>query len=406
MFVAGCHRSGTSYVSSLLTAIMNWRRPSDLDRTVDNPRGYFESTLLRPFNDELLELAGYAWDRPPLLPVWWTQGKYLHCVIQRKQDFEAYALEVGWVDKDPRLSITFPLFQHLLLKRVPCLVPMRNPLDVAQSLHWRDGFSIEKGLLLWLLYNRGCSLFFDSSLDALISYENLLEGQADQIDRFISFVAPSLSLQQPDVDVRRHVLAKHAECTRPNLRRNQLGNFAEVSAPNQGSSQGELASFCRHLYGQLKSGSFSSDLFCELFHEVPSFLIDQYDQILSEGEPSLEFRRNFAIQSFRKPVKALSADCQTGQFERDKTIISTFADLLDTLHGLQKQVNAMEESSMPDDSASLLKEELRLSNERLEQMQQAFFWRVTAPLRRGIDAFKLVKRKLFQLIMVKVIKGR
>ena len=66
----------------------------------------------------------------------------------------------------------------------------------------------------------------------------------------------------------------------------------------------------------------------------------------------------------------------------------------------------MEESSMPDDSASLLKEELRLSNERLEQMQQAFFWRVTAPLRRGIDAFKLVKRKLFQLIMGKVIKGR
>ncbi|WP_063405612.1 MULTISPECIES: sulfotransferase family protein [Prochlorococcus] len=376
---------------------MNCSRPSDLDRTVDNPRGYFESTLLRPFNDELLELAGYAWDRPPLLPVWWSQGKYLHCVNQRKQDFEAYALKVGWVDKDPRLSITFPLFQHLLLKRVPCLIPMRNPLEVAQSLHWRDGFSIEKGLLLWWLYNRGCSLFFDPSLDALISYETLMDGQADQIDRVISFVAPSLSLQQPDMDVRRHVLVKHAECTRPHLRRNQLGTFSEVSAPNQGSSQGELTFFCRDLYSQLESGGFSSDLFCELFHAVPSFLIGKYDQILSEGEPSLEFRHNNTI---------LSADCQTGQLERDQTIISTFADLLDTLHGLQKQVNAMEGSSIPDDSASLLKEELRISNERLEQMQQAFFWRLTAPLRRGVDAFKLVKRKLFEFITVKVIKSR
>ena len=398
MFVVGCHRSGTSYASSLLTAIMNWRRPSDLDRTVDNPRGYFESTLLRPFNDELLGLAGYAWDRPPLVPVWWTQGKYLHRAIQRKQDFEAYALELGWVDKDPRLSITFPLFQHLLLKRVPCLVPMRNPFDVAQSLHWRDGFSLEKGLLIWLLYNRGCSLFFDPSLDALISYEALIDGQDDQIDRLIGFVAPSLSLQCSDMDVRRHVLAKHVECTSPNLRRNQLGSVVDgLSAADESSGDGELACFCRDLYSQIESGGFAPDLFCELFHEVPSFLVDKYDLIFAEGEPSLEFRRNFAIHSFKDSSTALSADCQTGQYERDETIISTFADLLDTLHGLQQQVNALG-TSTSDHEASSLEEELRRSNERLEQMQQAFFWRLTAPLRWGVDAFKSVKARVVRLL--------
>ena len=77
MFVVGCHRSGTSYVSGLLSSLVDFSRPSDLDRTADNPRGYFESTLLRPLNDQLLAASGFSWDRPPLTPVHWSQDRFL-----------------------------------------------------------------------------------------------------------------------------------------------------------------------------------------------------------------------------------------------------------------------------------------------------------------------------------------
>ena len=180
MFVVGCHRSGTSYLSGLLSDSVGCQRPSDLDRTVDNPRGYFESTLLRPFNDQLLDAAGYAWDRPPLTPVHWSQGRYLLQAIRRKSDFEGYALTESWVDKDPRLALTRPLYEHLLLKRVPCVFILRNPLDVARSLWLRDGFSMEKGLLIWFLYNRGCALGYQSDIDQLVSYESVLAGDVSQ----------------------------------------------------------------------------------------------------------------------------------------------------------------------------------------------------------------------------------
>ena len=48
--------------------------------------------FLRPFNDQLLSAAGFSWDRPPLTPVHWSQGRYLLQAIRRKPDFAGYAL--------------------------------------------------------------------------------------------------------------------------------------------------------------------------------------------------------------------------------------------------------------------------------------------------------------------------
>ena len=84
---------------------------------------------------------------PPLTPVHWSQGRYLLQAIRRKSDFESYALSESWVDKDPRLALTRSLYEHLLLKRVPCLCVIRNPLDVARSLWMRDGFSLRRVFL-------------------------------------------------------------------------------------------------------------------------------------------------------------------------------------------------------------------------------------------------------------------
>ena len=43
------------------------------------------------------------------------------------QQAHTYALDRNWVDKDPRLCITYPAFLHILLRRVPLVVALRDP---------------------------------------------------------------------------------------------------------------------------------------------------------------------------------------------------------------------------------------------------------------------------------------
>ena len=61
----------------------------------------------------------------------------------------SYALEHSWVDKDPRLCITYPAYLHTAEILV---VALREPLAVATSLHARNGFSLNHGVLWWI-YN-------------------------------------------------------------------------------------------------------------------------------------------------------------------------------------------------------------------------------------------------------------
>ena len=389
MFVAGCHRSGTSYVSSLLSDLVGWNRPGDLERTVDNPRGYFESTLLGPLNDALLNDAGFSWDRPPLAPLFWSQGRYLLRATQSKSEFEAYALGDRWVDKDPRLSLTFPFYRHLLLKRVDCVVPIRHPRDVAQSLFFRDGFSVEKSCLIWFLYNRSCSRFFDADADLLLSYEDLLAGSSEQLSRLQEWLRPKREELAED-ELSLLISEKHATCSAPDLRRNRGAKQWPESEP---WAETGIVGYCFEVYRRLASTGFDPDVFKELFAVIPEHVVDRYDVLMSEGAPSLEFLHKHTVIPHARPPLALGSDLQTGQFARDEQIIRSFADLLETLHQLQNEVANLGHQDVPHDSAvdpalEALQAELADAKEQLRLMRASRVWRVTEPLRRGLDRLR------------------
>ena len=82
-------------------------------------------------------------------------------------------LSAFWVDKDPRLCITYPAYSHILLRRIPLVVALREPLSVAISLHARNGFSLNRGLVLWWIYNHhiASQLCHD---DLLLLYSDML----------------------------------------------------------------------------------------------------------------------------------------------------------------------------------------------------------------------------------------
>ena len=136
------------------------------------PTGLFESERLVEVNEALLQALGCQWDRPPLLPACWNQHPLLDNLQLHRSRLSFYALERCWVDKDPRLCITYSAYLHILLRRIPLVIALREPLAVATSLHARNGFSLNRGLVLWWVYNHHISSQLCSE-DLLITY-NLL----------------------------------------------------------------------------------------------------------------------------------------------------------------------------------------------------------------------------------------
>jgi chromosome segregation ATPase len=153
--IAGMHRSGTSMVTQLLyrCGLYLGQERHLMNARADNPHGFWEHLEFVTINDDVLNHLGASWDCPPGESQNWSPANFNHCrqkaaiVLQQFVDQEIW----GW--KDPRNSLTLPFWQELVpdLKVVICL---RNPLEVAMSLHERNEVSQTFGLRLWESYQR------------------------------------------------------------------------------------------------------------------------------------------------------------------------------------------------------------------------------------------------------------
>lgn len=193
MFITGCHRSGTSLLASVLSEFTGVvPDPSDqMQPALDNPMGFLESNRLVSFNDSLLERMGCSWVRPPLLPLQWDQDPLLAVLIHERQHLRDLALEQLWLAKDPRLCLTYPAYVHVMLRRVPIIAAIRDPLAVAGSLFARNGLPINAGLCLWFIYNHHLSSAIATD-EPVIAYSRLLKARGD--DRLSSEIFERVSL--------------------------------------------------------------------------------------------------------------------------------------------------------------------------------------------------------------------
>ena len=83
-----------------------------------------------------------------------------------------YALERSWLIKIRDCALR-TAYLHILLRRIPLVVALREPLAVAASLHARNGFSLNHGLVLWWIYNHHIASQLCSD-DLLLFYDDLL----------------------------------------------------------------------------------------------------------------------------------------------------------------------------------------------------------------------------------------
>lgn len=187
--VLGMHRSGTSAATQLL-ALAGANLPGRLiEGDEHNAKGYFEPWRIAVFNDERLRAAGSAWHDPFAHPYvalpdpgqeadWAERARTLFI-----EEYQGAAIPLL---KDPRVSVLAPLWRPVLEDlgyELRCVIPVRHPLAVAGSLGKRDGFPVEKSVLLWVTYMLAAEAGSRGLKRAFVDYDALLADWRGEVAR-------------------------------------------------------------------------------------------------------------------------------------------------------------------------------------------------------------------------------
>lgn len=195
--ILGMHRSGTSMVAGILQQLGANIGNELMEASIYNPFGHFENKQFVDINNKILAISGGDWLSPPppeniLQQNTHFSNEIVDLINRNKSDFW------GW--KDPRTTLTIDLFLPYL-ENPYFIVCYRNDIDIATSLHERDGLEIEKSLKLIELYNKRIDSFFKkhSSLKKLdLFYENIIKNPRVEIEKIIRF----LEIKQDDKKIR------------------------------------------------------------------------------------------------------------------------------------------------------------------------------------------------------------
>jgi hypothetical protein len=155
VLVLGMHRSGTSMLSGLVGHLGAALPASPMPPTDFNPAGFFESEAISKRNEALLRELGQRWFDPRIVTAEQRTSEPVlkartELVALYRQEFRNSAITVL---KDPRICKLMPLWRDILrdVGATPLFViALRHPLEVANSLSTRNGFSPEETAVLWM----------------------------------------------------------------------------------------------------------------------------------------------------------------------------------------------------------------------------------------------------------------
>lgn len=186
--VLGMHRSGTSAFARTMS-LLGAELP---DRLLEpgrwNEKGFWEPTDVVDLNDRILSTLGEAWDSFTSLPEL-PAGQFdafvgdARAIITRE-----YAGKSTIVLKEPRLCRLFPIWRAALESggyEVKCVIPVRNPVEIAESLRVRDGFSATKSYLLWLRYWLDIAEHTKTVPRVVVSFDALLNRTREVLEQLV-----------------------------------------------------------------------------------------------------------------------------------------------------------------------------------------------------------------------------
>src|SRR5246500_3136523 len=200
VLVLGMHRSGTSLCSHILSALGvdmtdKIAGPGNASVTPDNPRGHWERWEIVEFHDRILALFNRDYRgrfHDFALPVaWWADPR----VAEIRREIVAF-LEKRMGDgyfglKDPRTVRLMPVWHQIIneLKLAPKVVLcLRNPAQVARSLHARDGLDPANGEYRWLVHTIDFFRYASNFDFCAVEYEEWFDNPAANIEKLRKFL--------------------------------------------------------------------------------------------------------------------------------------------------------------------------------------------------------------------------
>lgn len=223
--VLGMHRSGTSAATRLVNLMGFSLGPEQdlLPPQPDNPAGFWENASLVSLNDEILAALGGEWSAPPPLGAGWETSRELEPLRPRAAAAAASVLGARrWVWKDPRACLTLPFWTRILAREVAIVLVHRNPLEVAASLHARDGFPVPLGLALWERYVRAGLAASAGRPVCVTRYDELVADPAAWCRRVAGFLrargAETAEIAADDVRATVRPALRHASVAAESLR--------------------------------------------------------------------------------------------------------------------------------------------------------------------------------------------
>ena len=201
VIVLGMHRSGTSAVAGTLMKLGGGPPKHLMAANPGNARGFFESVAFMHFHDELLASAGSRWHDWRLFnPGWYSSPVAAEYRRRAKELFEAeFSGAALPVIKDPRICRFAPFWLGVLreMQKTPRIViPIRSPLEVAQSLEKQQGVPLNAGLLLWLRHNLDAEVQSRAEARSIFTFDEFQSdwrGVCDKISTDTNLFWPRLS---------------------------------------------------------------------------------------------------------------------------------------------------------------------------------------------------------------------
>lgn len=346
IFVMGMHRSGTSAFTGLLQLLGVDLGTHLLPPTEENVKGYFENSPIVVLNEGILTQLGSSWDSPfPLPDNWWNEVSFqpyreeLRSIIRNEFSQELIAV------KDPRLCRIFPFWKLMFSEMgigYHCIIPLRNPLEVAESLKKRDGSSLEKSLLLWStymfeteLYSRNCSRVF-------ISFDRLLT----ETEKTMAHIGEAFGLDFPGLSANLVPITK--EFLDPHLKHN---NIADMESGDERFA--ELFQFYRILSGLTSGDSREAEA------------LERIDGLREKFYRSREVFYHDELITERATLESMGKELE------------------------EKNQRILEKDALINDKDRLL----AVKNRQIAELLNSTSWRFTAPFRYGIRMIKMLYKK-------------
>jgi hypothetical protein len=232
VFVLGMHRSGTSALTGMLVQA-GFNAPSDLmPATVANPKGYWESLGIMGINDGFLAEMESHWSSSLPLPAGWSESisarKWRTSLINVISEVFGGA-QLATI-KDPRFCTLIrglePWFESRLIN-TSFFIPIRHPLEVANSLLQAEGTTLYESLRLWIK-----SIFITEQATRghkrkFISFDRLLQDPTDTLKACLQLVQsaadPETTISLADLQngARDEILSHATGFIEKSLRRQQ-----------------------------------------------------------------------------------------------------------------------------------------------------------------------------------------